>query len=428
MIKLNISKQNVKKYIEIVTSDFFLVSFAMFFALTREFLTYNLRLPGFIQYFLDFLLVILTIKIGIKIIKDFKNKSIKKIDISIIILTVFTIIAISSMVINGAGVRRFIKSYYLDYCRYFILLISMYRLSITREQINKLIKWIVIFVLVQFPIVLIQSKTVEVYEVSKYVIRDYYSGLLGYKSTAELGFLSILVISYSYGLLINKKLSLKKFLLITIYLLAMALFIEIKIVILLVPAAVVGISIFFIKDKRVIYSLIGILIVSILSMNIVTKIYPQFGEVFNIESMVETAGYTYADSGMSRLSGVPKALRFIDNERETLLIGKGPGSGTKYYNGKYHFRTFHFPYLISEYGVLGFISLMSMYLYILILSIKTIIKRINNNIPLAAMGIALVGIIIFSGIYSMSMMKNSFAVVAWIIMGAIIKFNKDDKS
>lgn len=401
--------------------DFILITTTMLFGLVKEFLTYNLRLPGNIAYILDLLIIILLIKVFINMIQ-FR----KKINFEVNLCIIFSVLAVVSFLLNGVGIKGFINSFYFDYFRYFVIYVAIIRLDINRKEIDYIMKFIMIFMLLQVPVILYQMNNIEVYETSRYVIEDYYSGLLGGKATSELGFLILLVISYYYAKVMNKNIGFIKFLFIVSYFLIIVFVSEIKIIVVLIPVVIIIINTFYKKNIKGFIIIAMLLLLSFLSMNYIVKLYPKFGEVFTDKQiLLENVDYIYAGSGISRMNGIPTAIKEVNSRFYWTLIGKGPGYGVISYNGNYQYRIFYFPYIIAEYGLGGFIILITFYLSHLIKSIKLCRIRDEFKSTIGIMGIGLVIIISISGIYSMSMVKTNFAIVAWAVLGIVIKSRKN---
>jgi len=418
----------------IIHSDFLIVISVLLFGFMREFFIYNLRMPRMTSYILDLLIMILLFKIIIRV-KNKKNLN----KVSLVFFVGFTIIAIFSFITTNSSLNGLKSSFYSDYLRYFIIYISIISLNITDKQVKSIINIFIIFIFLQVPAVLWQIDNVVVRETSKYVIEDYYSGLLGGKATAELGLLITIVIAYYYGLVVTKQKSIIKFLGIVLILLIPVFISEIKVIMVLMPLVIILISLFQLKNLKGIIAMSVIILISIFGMRYLMIMYPKFGELFgNLDNVIAIGTHNYAGSGLSRLDGIPIAISNIRGSLYSLIFGNGPGYGVMSYNGLYQFRIFYFPYLISEYGISGFLILISFYIYHLILSLRLMYSSSKEQKVIGIMGVALVFVVIFSGIYSMGMVKSNFAVPVWILLGIISKVwyeklfiirgsNEDDK-
>lgn len=397
-----------------------LITLTIFLSLILLYFTENLKFPNSIQFILDYLILIMMMKI--LFIKRKKNI------ISYIVLAFF-FITISAMFANEYNVVNYLKTLYFDYFRYFIICIYIINVKFEKTFIIKIMKWLGIFLIIQIPIIIIQLINESKVYKGGYVIQDYASGLLGGKSTAELGGLLCITFILITVIYLYKKISNKVIILFMAAVVLIAILSEIKFVFLILP-----ILVFVILTQKVNIKVIVICILSIFSIflgiNAISTINPDFENFLDKESIKSYINHSYGGSGLSRGNAMSIALDDIDNDIYTLLVGRGIGnsvassySSSNYAkNNPYYYRMFYWPYIVVEGGILGLLLIGSIYVIIMYYSI--ILMRSNSifyNI-VGRVGWPIIVLLVFMNYYSMAMLKINFSVIAWIIIGLISKY------
>ncbi|ELC8443045.1 hypothetical protein QYB59_002074 [Clostridium perfringens] len=408
---------------ELLKRDKYLIGITIFSSLILNFFEENLGFDKSITLILDYFIFL----IAIKLFYLFINKKIKSNFINISIL-IFIIISLVGYFSNIPSAINYIKVLYFDYVRYFIICLAMIYFSFDNKYLIKLFKAIDIFILLQIPIILFQLKKLEQNYTGGYVIQDYASGLLGGKSTAELGGIIIILFTISLILFLNKKLSKKVFIINSILLVIISILSEIKFVLAMIP-----LMIFIVLIRKINLKSIMIFIVSLIlvfeAMNLIATINPSFKNFFNKETLMSYINHSYGGSGISRGNSMSVANDYIENDISTILIGNGIGSSTNSFNQKsefgrnnmYYFRMFYWPYLFVENGYLGLLIIGSIYIAIIFYSLKIMKCKNKEKKYIGQIGIPLVVLLIFMNYYAMSMVKINFAVIAWCMIGIIAR-------
>lgn len=403
-------------------SDFLLIVTTLGIALISDYLYFNIGL-GKISYLLvDYFVAIIFIKLIIKCVST--KKKLKK---EIIIILSFVLIGIISAILNGVKAKLFVQNFYMDYIRYFIVFLYIQFSSIGKNEIKKIVKFLIIFTLIQLPFVIYQSIYLNIFpgdmgtSTQGFVLRDFYSGIIGGKGTTELGFLIVLIISFLYSFYSNKGIKFKTFVICTSVMLIISVVNETKVTFVLVPIALIILNIRKIGIKNIVLTVLICSLV-VVAINKLEELYPsQQGALTNIETMKEYINSDYAGSGLSRINGSAIATKEISKDLYSFFIGNGPGSGDKSINGKYKFRTFFFPYLIYELGSIEFL----LFVYLIFLCIKKsfYLSKSRDHFlkSVGDLGIITCFLVFFSGVYSISMAKANFAMVVWIINSIILK-------
>lgn len=418
---LNVALVGIIFTVIILNYEWIIYLFIIFLSLLNYYFTFNLNITSKFGLLLDYFILLMFAKTIYKIIKyklNFKT-------CPIILLALFSVIGILSLCVSDNIIG--IKNFYCDYLRYFMIYISVLYSNVKKKEFNIILRITSIFIVFQAFIVLYQSNHMVVIpgtsgvSSSGFVLQDFFSGLLGFKSTSELGFLIILNLIYIVYLYFNKKTSIIWVISAFVLSLLTVIFNETKIVFVLLPTILIILNIKRIRLKSILISIVA-LILFISSYKYVTELYPEQKSMLSSkEKLIEYIDMNYAGSGISRMNGVFVATNEIGTNFYSEIVGMGPGSSSKNINGKYDFSIFYFPNTIYDYGLGGFLLLIIFFILHLKYSNRLIKTKQSFNVILGEVGVALFIIIIFSGIYSRSMLKCNFAIIAWVIEAIIAK-------
>lgn len=415
----------------LLKNDNILLTCILISSLTLTFLIENIGVNSKIKYILDYFILIALFKNIFYYARD--KVKITKIHILMIIFILFSII---SAIINKTYVKRYIFALYADYARYFIIFISVCNLKLKENYLFKCCRNLGILLVLQIPIVITQyfyykyTWIPRQYELSQ----DYISGILGGKATSELGMYICIFMAIMFILYQREKITLSRFSLLIIGMFVMLILSESKFAIFLMIGILVVLAMIKTNFKGVISILVTV-IVCYISITQIAKIYPYFDDFFfNSNSLKEyTEASNYAGSNLGRSTSFIVANEQIQENGAIFLFGRGIGNSKTsevkpeeknefILNNIYNFRMFTISQYIVENGWLGFITFISIWIYLFYMSIILIIKgKTQEQQIIGNFGIALIIIIIASIFYLMCMMKISFSVVAWFLMALIYK-------
>ncbi len=410
--------------LQLLKYDKCLISFTIFLSLILIFFEENLFLGKGITLILDYLITL----IAIKLFYLFINRKIKN-NLVNSIMIIFVVLSLIGYLSNTPNFYNYIKVLYFDYIRFFIVCLAMVYFSFDYKYLIKLFKYLDIFIILQIPIILFQLKKLEENYTGGYVIQDYASGLLGGKSTAELGGIIIILFVISLVLFLNKELSQKKFLINSLLLVAISVLSEIKFVLVMIPLMIFIVLIRKINLKTILSFIISLILV-FESMNIIATVNPGFENFFNKDNITSYINHSYGGSGISRGNSMSIANEYVYNDISKILIGNGIGSSTDSFNqtsefGRnniYYFRMFYWPYLFVENGYLGFLLILSIYIIIIFYSFKLTKYGKREERYIGQIGIPLSILLVFMNYYAMSMVKINFAIISWCVIGIILRY------
>ena len=168
------------------------------------------------------------------------------------------------------------------------------------------------------------------------------------------------------------------------------------------------------------------------------KLYSTFnGFLLNKEFVSEYVDINYAGSNLSRTTSLKIANEQLQESGAHFIFGRGIGNakvkgtiiGEKnefLANNIYEFKMFSISQFLVENGWLGFIMFFSIWFYLFYISIKLMINGIDENQRIIGnCGIPLILTVIASTFYLMCMVKISFSVIAWFLMGILYRTYND---
>lgn len=413
--------------------DSILLLLTLFSSIVVFYLDRNMNFHSLIKIIVDLLVMIIVLKLSYYFLK----KKIKLIIPTYLVLA-FILIGIIGYFINGYSIIKFATVFEFDYFRFLIVYLGVIYFDISNESIIKTFKCLNIFLLLQIPIILIQFIRLKPY-FGRYeygIVQDYLSGLLGGKSTAELGAYICIAIITSYVLFRYKKMKLKTFALSSIALLFIVVLSEIKFVLLVLP---ILLAITYVKGtgkKQTIIVGSGIIIL-VIGMYFTGKIYPEFKDILTADKMKEYLEYNYAESNLSRLNSISVANEVISEKIPTKMFGMGIGNTNNTGNNLsefasnniYLFKMFTWSYILAETGYLGIITIIIIYGLNIYYSIKLVKSKSEFNEIIGTIGIPSIILFVILNFYCMAMTKLNFAILAWMGLGLISKlYFKENKS
>jgi hypothetical protein len=415
----------------LLNRDEILVILAISSSLIVTFLTNNLNFNENVNYILDYLITLMLVK---NIIYFISGKiKFRKIYIFFIVFLVFSVV---SAIYNKINIMIFMKALYSDYIRYGILMLSIINFNLSDNVVKKYIKFLWMFLLIQVPIVIFQDLYGRTHWYPKLpgdIRQDYISGLIGGRGTAELGAIICMALGCIFVLYQNKKISLKYFIIHVILLIYILIIAEIKFAFILLIMVFIIISIVKPKLRNFVIILFSTVMI-LVGINILQKVYPDFAGFFQKNNITVYLESNYGGSNLSRLTAFNTANKEISKTSENKLIGFGAGTGTiKETNSKdfnefqkyniYDFKMFTCSQYLAENGWIGFLCIYGIFLYEIFISYSLMKKEKNQfEIILGTCGIYLGSIIIMITVYSLSMTKINFAVIAWSVIGLICRY------
>lgn len=407
----------------LIKRDKLLLSLTIFLSLILNYFSDNLGFGKELNIILDYFIILMAIKLFYMFIC-------KKLKLNILtkIMSIFIVFCIIGYFINMPSGINFIKVMYFDYLRYFIVCLSALYFIYDDKYIIRMFKFIDIFIILQIPIIVIQLNKLALNYTGGYVIQDYASGLLGGKSTAELGGILIVLFITIFVLFINKDISINLFIINTIFIIIISILSEIKFVLFFIPVVVLVISLKKINLKTIIIFIISMVLV-FEGMNIIAKINPGFKNFFNKDNITSYINHSYGGSGISRGNSMSIANSYIKYDFNKIIVGNGIGSSTDSLNQKsefgrsniYYFRMFYWPYIFVETGYIGIILMIIIYGIILRYSFKLTKSTDKMKLYIGQIGIPLIVLLIFMNYYAMSMVKYNFSIFIWSLFGVIAK-------
>ncbi|MGL4570118.1 MAG: hypothetical protein ACRCVJ_03525 [Clostridium sp.] len=360
----------------------------------------------------------------------------------ILLIVSFTVLTLITAFANNINLITYGYYYFIDYFRYFVTFVALITFDISNNQIMSMLKYIVFYMLINIPIIFIQAliyrKTWEP-TLPGDIMQDYISGLIGGKGTIELGLLICFFLGCMYVLYQEKKLTLVKFAIINILLFVVSVVSEIKFVFLFLPILYLILTVckFNIKNMVILVVTVAILGVGILNLG---KLYPWFNDFLSKDKIIEYVNVEYANSGMSRGNSFIVASEEISNNPLDILLGKGisssvPAEHCKLPTNEYQntnvkfFKIFTVAQYIIETGIIGCLFIVYLLISVGKASIKLIKNKQNeNDYIIGKFGCIAIFVMVTSMFYGMSMIKESFAIIMWTILGLIIKYyNNQDK-
>lgn len=429
--------KNIKRYIfdneplkNGMKFDSLLLILTIISSLTVFYLDRNLNFPSIIKIFVD----IFSIIILVKIIYYYFQKKIK-LNVPAYLCLVFLFISIIGFILNKYSIIQFAIVFEFDYFRFLVVYLGVVYLDIKKEDIWNVIKYLNIFLLIQVPIVIFQYIRFKPHWKWEYgIMQDYLSGLLGGKSTGELGaYICIAIISY-YVLYRYGKISLKFFIMYTVALLFVVIIAEIKFVLIILP---ILLAITYVKGtgkKQIFTILIGICVL-LIGMNFTGKLYPEFKDLLKIENMKVYLDSNYAESNLSRLNSVSTANKVISKKNTTRIFGVGIGNTDQdginasefASNNIYLFKMFTWSYILAETGYIGTFIILMIYGVNIYYCIRIIRSKNEFNEIIGTIGITTIILFIILNFYCMAMLKINFAILAWMGLGGISRLYFDEQ-
>lgn len=422
----------------LIKDDSLLLTFIIISGLTLTFMIENIGINSFIKYILDYFIILAFCKNIYYFIT--KEAKITAVNVVMIIFTIFTII---SAFINKTDIKRYTFMFYTDYFRYFIIFMSVCNFDLKQDFIKTYLSKLNIALLLQIPMIVIQYFYYQKYWVPREVRdlrQDYISGIMGGKGTSEWGMIVCIAISIFYILYQRKKCTLKSFVILAVSLVVTLILGESKFAIILMVLILLILTMIKLNIKGVI-SMILIFLIACFGMSQLGKVYSTFnGFLLNKDFVSEYADLNYAGSNLSRTTSLKVANEQLQESGAHVLFGRGIGNakvrgtiiGEKnefLSNNIYEFKMFSISQFLVENGWLGFIMFFSIWFYLLYISIKLMKNGIDENQKIIGnCGIPLILTVIASTFYLMCMVKISFSVLAWFLMGILYRTYNDMKN
>lgn len=397
-----------------------LVYFSIWGILISNFLSNFVEVLSYIPYGIFF---ILTIKLfEKKFIYKQNLKSDKFINFMTLIIFLINILAI---VYNGYKINLILFLFYsLKKFGYIILYNFFINASIDNEEIIKNIKFLFIYLILQFPIIIIQFFTG--------IEADNITGLFGNSATGivlqYLVYMEIIVIVYGKKIFYFKNTDL----ILLIIGLGYSAIAEIKIGFIIIPIVFIFTLILERKFLKLIITLIIISISIVYIYSAFIKIYPEHDFINNKSFTSNYIKGAYGSQAINRSGFIPLLKQTVLDDKEKLFFGTGFGtvnpSSIEILRGdvakEYDYMNIHFftlPYLIVENGIIGTILWMMIYIYIIVLNLNFYIKSKDNKSIVVILTLTLT--IMFMYYNSSIITSPTIILMVWFI----ISFFNDKK-
>ncbi len=383
-----------------------------------NFLVYNLGAPSILIYISDVFISMMLIKLIIKIFK-----STLKTNLMYVLIFIFLTCSICGYILSSESVTLYIRNLYFDYLRYFILFLFMINTEYSENEVIKYARMLFNILLIQVPIVIFQYFWSLKHWIPKSAVdirQDYLCGILGERSTTELGLYIIIALSMMFVLYTKNKLSFKYISSMVSILIAAAVISEVKFVLFFLPCLFFFILLMNFNRKSVTIFFITSLMI-VVSFNKLVKVYPEFQGFLSFKSVEKYSSDSYASSGIGRTDSFIVANRFLNESNENLLLGYGIGQADSI--SSLRFSAFNISQYMIETGYLGISCLYGIFIYVFYISLKLIKNKKNDFFTLVGYyGLFVVIMIIISTFNNRSMTKINFAVTAWISIGVVYKY------
>lgn len=415
----------------LIKRDNLLLISTIFSSLIVLFFTENLGMSSLVKLSVDYLIFLMFIKL----IYYFYKREVKLNKIYILFFAVF-IISFISVILNNINPLKYSYYLYFDYFRYFIICAFVINCKISNYDIKKYAKYLLIFLIIQIPIILFQNyygiKNGLFNTAGGNAYQDFLCGLLGGKSTTELGLYICIMLSALYILYQMKKINATSFIIAFIACLIVLVISEIKFTFALVLLSLTILTLIEKVNKKSLLILFGAGLAIVVSFLILGIIYPWFKEFLNISKILEYINAEYAGSGLSRANSFIVAFNEIKDNFVHLFLGEGISSAynfkevvgsNSFIPGQYIFIMFSVAQYIFELGILGVITLYSVFFIAFHSSIKLIKDKYDFNKIVGKLGIVSIVLFIISHFYGLSMEKVNFAVFAWCLIGLIFRIS-----
>lgn len=411
----------------IFNSDSAIIAMTLISSFTLTYMAENLGFPEYIKYIQDCFILMMAVKLIMFCIRrDTKIYNIYH------ILFLFISFSILSCIFNKCSIFLYIRTLYFDYIRYFIIGIFLINSTISEEKIIKYIKILWYTLLFQIPLVIIQY----FWSLNNWkaknpgdIRQDYLSGIIGGRGTTELGLLITIALSILFVLYIFNKVKFISFLISTLLLVTISILAEVKFILILLPLMFLTMTLKKLNLKSICIFALILLIMGIGSVQLV-KIYPEFKNFFNTQSIKKYSKDSYASSGIGRSNSFIIANDLLMNNPSNAMMGYGIGTADTI-SPKYRFSAFNVSQYMIECGYMGVLCIYGMYIYVICISLKLIkYGRRDFERILGYSGIISIEVMIIATFYNRSMVKINFAVLAWMIIGLIYKYyclNKEER-
>lgn len=402
--------------------DDILLALTIISSLTVFFLDRNLGFPSIIKIFVDIFSIIILLKI---VYYYLKNRI--TLNIPAYLVLAFSIVSIIGFILNKYSIIQFAIVFEFDYFRFLVVYLGIIYLDIKKEKIYTVLKYLNIFLLIQIPIIIIEYIIFKPNWNWNYgIMQDYLCGLLGGKSTGELGaYICIAIISY-YVLYRYRKVSLKFLIVSTVALLSVVIIAEIKFVLIILP---ILLAITYVKGtgKKQITAIVLSIFVLVIGMSFIGKLYPEFKDLLKLDNMKSYLDINYAESNLSRLNSVSVSNEVIGQKFTTRMFGVGIGNTDQdginlsefASNNIYLFKMFTWSYILAETGYLGSFIIIMIYGVNLYYCIKLIKYKDEFNQIIGTIGITTIILFVILNFYCMAMTKLNFGILAWMGLGII---------
>lgn len=403
----------------IFCKDSQLIACTIIASFTLTYLSENMGFPSEVKYIQDVFVLIMAVKLCIY---SFRKKF--KIYNLYFIFILFILFSIFSCMLNKENIISYFKTLYFDYLRYFIIGAFIINSEISEEKIIKYIKILWYVLLAQIPLVVFQYfKTLNNWVAKNPgdIRQDYLSGIIGGRGTTELGLLITIGLSILFLLYLFKRVRLMYFVVCSILLVTISILAEVKFILVLLPVTFFSVVLIRFNFKSISLFILTMIMLIIGGIQL-TKIYPEFNNFFNVQSIQKYSQDSYAASGIGRTNSFIISNSVLSNSYENIIWGYGMGNSDAI-SKKYKFSAFNVSQYMIECGYSGIILIYGLYAYMIIISFR-LTKLGYNELArtLGYAGIIIMEVIIVSTFYNRSMVKINFAVFSWMAIGLIYRY------
>jgi len=304
---------------------------------------------------------------------------------------------------------------------------------LTEQEFKKIILFVVVLTMIQFPVVLWQRFVTYAAEISG----DPMGGTLGHSASGVLSIFLLIIISFLVAFYFKEEISLRVFLILVAAAFIPTTLNETKITFLLLPIAFIFPALFIKAKRKTIFRVMLVAVIFLGSFVILKVIYdyfqtPRWG--YGIQTFVTMPGRLEGYSRM-RLDPIKYSFTNATKDPRFLFFGRGAGnvsegftpilSGKYVQEGKYYgVGGVSFPKMIWEIGIFGTILLFS-FPFFIFLDAASLSKKEGF---LGAFALGMLSFTVFFSLsifYTSTMDANLLLYLFFLTGGYIVKQRQD---